>query len=40
MQYGQTDRTNHNIAIWAAYVGVVFISLAVLDSLLQVPAVQ
>ena len=24
MQYGQTDKTNRNIAIWAAYVGVVF----------------
>ena len=40
MQYRQTDKTNRNIAIWAAYVDVVFISLAVLESLLQVPAVH
>jgi hypothetical protein len=40
MQYGQTDKTNRNIAMWTAYVGMVFISLAVLESLLQVPAVQ
>ncbi|MEY3045282.1 MAG: hypothetical protein ACO3S0_17320 [bacterium] len=40
MQYGQTDKTNRNIAIWTAYVGLVFISLAVLESLLQVPAIQ
>ncbi len=40
MQYGQTDKTNRNIAMWTVYVGMVFISLAVLESLLQVPAVQ
>ena len=40
MQYGQTDRTSRNVAIWATYMGVVFISLAVLENLLQVPAVQ
>ncbi|MDG2199075.1 MAG: hypothetical protein P8O70_19755 [SAR324 cluster bacterium] len=40
MQYGQTDKTNRNIAIWTAYICGVFISLAVLESLLQVPAVQ
>ena len=40
MQYGKTDKTNRNIAIWATYVSVVFISLAVLESLLQVLAVH
>jgi hypothetical protein len=40
MQYGQTDKTNRNIAIRTACVGIIFISPAVLESLLQVPAVQ
>ena len=40
MQYLQTDSTNRNIGLWSLYIAVVFVSLAVLETLLEVPAVQ
>jgi hypothetical protein len=40
MQYPQTDNTNRNIGLWSLSIAVVFVSLAVLETLLEVPAVQ
>ena len=40
MQYLQTDNTNRNIGLWTLYIAAVFVSLAVLETLLEVPAVQ
>ena len=40
MDYLQTDNTNRNIGIWTLYIGVIFVSLAILETLLEVPAVQ
>ena len=40
MDYLQTDNINRNIGIWTLYIGVIFVSLAILETLLEVPAVQ
>ena len=40
MDYLQTDNTNQNIGLWTLYIGVIFVSLAILETLLEVPAVQ
>ena len=40
MQYLQPDNTNRNIGLWTLYIGMVFVSLAVLETLLEVPAIQ
>ena len=40
MQYLQADNTNRNIGLWTLYIGMVFVSLAVLETLLEVPAIQ
>ncbi len=40
MDYLQTDNTNGNIGLWTLYIGVIFVSLAILETLLEVPAVQ
>ena len=40
MDYVQTDNTNRNIGLWTLYIGVIFVSLAILETLLEVPAVQ
>ncbi|MEC8435279.1 MAG: hypothetical protein VXZ27_05605 [SAR324 cluster bacterium] len=40
MDYLQADNTNRNIGLWTLYIGVIFVSLAILETLLEVPAVQ
>ena len=40
MDYLQTDNTNRNIGLWTLYIGVIFVSLVILETLLEVPAVQ
>ena len=40
MQYLQPDNTNQNIGLWTLYIAMVFVSLAVLETLLEVPAIQ
>ena len=40
MDYLQTDNTNRNIGLWTLYIGVIFVSLAILETLLEVPAAQ
>ena len=40
MQYLQPDNTNRNIVLWTLYIAVVFVSLTVLETLLEVPAIQ
>ena len=40
MDYLQTDNTNRNIGLWTLYIGVIFVSLAILETLLEVPAGQ
>ena len=40
MDYLQTDNTNRKIGLWTFYIGVIFVSLAILETLLEVPAVQ
>ena len=39
MQYLQPDNTNRNIGFWTLYIAMVFVSLAVLETLLEVPAI-
>ena len=40
MGYLQADNTNRNIGLWTLYIVVIFVSLAILETLLEVPAVQ
>ena len=40
MDYLQPDNNNRNIGLWTRYIGVIFVSLAILETLLEVPAVQ
>ena len=38
MQYLQPDNTNRNIGLWTLYIAMVFVSLTVLETLMEVPA--
>ena len=40
MQFGQTDKTHLIIGLWTVFIVGVCVSLAVLETVMQVPAVQ